>query len=222
MEFLLALVSGLTLGCVHAFDADHIAAVTAFASNHSDGRKAVRFGVMWGLGHTATLVVFGGISAALKFAIPPLVSTVAEGVVGLLLVAIGIWVIRDLLQKKHIHIHAHTHDGEKHVHFHSHAESAGHRHAHSLFLIGATHGFAGTASVMVIVPIAVSQSLISALIFLFLFGVGTIVAMASFAYVIGSLSRFARTQRFLYAFRGLAGVVSLSLGLLWIGKALLY
>lgn len=222
MDMVIALVSGFTLGCMHAFDADHIAAVTAFTSRHPDGRKAARFGVMWGLGHTATLVAFGGISAALKFVIPPLVESIAEVAVGILLVVIGLWVLRDLLRRNRIHLHTHTHDGVAHAHFHSHEESAHHRHAHSMFFVGATHGFAGTAAVMVIVPVTLSQSLVTALLYLVLFGVGTIAAMGSFAYVMGSLSRLAETQRFLAAFRGVAGVASLSLGLLWIGKAVLF
>jgi len=45
MEFLLALISGFTLGCVHAFDADHVAAVTAFTRKHPDARKAAGFGI---------------------------------------------------------------------------------------------------------------------------------------------------------------------------------
>lgn len=219
MEFLLALVSGFTLGCVHAFDADHIAAVTAFASKHPDARKAARFGLIWGLGHTTTLVVFGGISAALKFVIPPLVETLAEGLVGLLLVGIGVWVLQDLLRRKHIHIHAHTHDGVEHVHFHSHEEGAHHRHEHSMFLVGAAHGFAGTAAVMVIIPLTLSQSLVTALVFLLLFGAGTIAAMGTFAYLVGSLSKLNGAKRFLTAFRGVAGAASLGLGLLWIGAA---
>ena len=215
-------MSGFTLGCVHAFDADHIAAVTAFASNHPDGKKAARFGVLWGLGHTTTLVVFGGISAALKFAIPPLVEFYAEAAVGILLVMIGIWVLRDVLKWKHVHLHSHTHDGVEHTHFHSHQEDVQHQHTHSMFLVGATHGFAGTAAVMVIVPITLSQSFLTALLYLTLFGVGTIAAMGSFAYVLGSLSRLVGTKRYLNGFRALTGVVSLSLGLLWIGGAVFH
>jgi len=93
VEFVLALVGGLTLGSIHAFDMDHVAAVTAFTSKHPDSRKAMWFGIVWGLGHTATLVLFGGLSAALKFVIPPIVESIAEAAVGVFLVGIGIWVL---------------------------------------------------------------------------------------------------------------------------------
>ena len=127
-------------------------AVTAFTSKHPHGKKAAKFGLMWGLGHTTTLLLFGGISVALKFAIPPLLESIAEFAVGALLIVIGIWVLRDILQGKQIHIHTHTHDGFEHIHFHSHEHEAHHRHSHSMFLVGAAYGFAGTAAVLVIVP----------------------------------------------------------------------
>ena len=89
-----------------------------------------------------------------------------------------------------------------------------------MFLVGAAHGFAGTAAVMVIIPLTLSQSLVTALVFLLLFGAGTIAAMGTFAYLVGSLSKLNGAKRFLTAFRGVAGAASLGLGLLWIGAAM--
>lgn len=220
MEFFLALAGGLTLGSIHAFDVDHVAAVSAFTSKHPDPKKAVWFGVIWGLGHTTTLLLFGGVSVALKFVIPPIVESIAEVAVGIFLIGIGIWVMRDTLRHKRIHVHKHSHGGVEHMHFHAHERPEDHHHKHSMFLMGATHGLAGTASVMVIIPITLSQSLPTAVLYLLLFGVGTIVSMGLFAYMMGSVSKYAQGKKLLLYLKGFAAVASLVVGILWMGEAM--
>jgi sulfite exporter TauE/SafE len=217
MELLLAMVGGLTLGCLHALDVDHIAAVTVFVSKHPNPRQAATLGIRWGMGHTVSVFVLGVLSLMLKFMIPPLVQSLAEVLVGILLVGIGVWALRDSFRKHSIHLHKHTHDGVEHAHFHSHADRADHLHGHSMFLIGATHGFAGTATLMVIVPLTVTTSLCTVAVYLILFGVGTIVAMGSLAYFMGKLATSMKERRVLSRVQAIAGIVSVSVGLLWIG-----
>jgi high-affinity nickel permease len=218
MDLFLAVTGGFTLGCLHAFDVDHIAAVTAFASKHPNARRASLFGIYWGLGHTATLLILGGLSVALRFVIPQALSSAAEILVGVLLMAIGFWVLRDFVRGTKVHVHKHTHDGVEHVHFHSHAEGDDHRHRHSMFFVGAAHGFAGTAAVMVIIPITITQSLTVAVLYLMLFGIGTMTAMGLFAYLLGSVAQKAGSERAIAIIQALAGSLSLILGIVWIGK----
>lgn len=221
MDLVLAIAGGFTLGCLHAFDVDHVAAVTAFSSKHPSARRASLFGIYWGLGHTATLLVLGGLSVGLKFVIPPVLSAAAELLVGLLLIAIGLWVLRDFFRGAKVHAHKHTHDGVEHVHFHSHAHGEDHRHRHSMFFVGAAHGFAGTAAVMVLVPITITQSLSFALIYLVLFGIGTMSAMGLFAYLLGSVTQRAGSEKVISAVQVAAGSLSLIIGILWIGERIL-
>ncbi len=220
MELVLALFSGLLLGTLHAFDPDHIAAVTAFSSKHPNPRKAVHFGIAWGFGHSATLIVCGLAAVVFRFVIPPSLESVAEGIIGGLLVAIGTWVLAGILRKKKVHIHKHTHDGIEHAHFHSHAVENHHRHRHSMFMVGAAHGLAGTASVLILIPLTLSQSLLAAAAFLILFGVGTTLAMGVFAYLLGSLSQFASMQRVLPTLQSTAGLASICIGILWISNSI--
>jgi len=86
-----------------------------------------------------------------------------------------------------------------------------------MFLIGATHGFAGTASLMVIVPLTVTTSLYTAAVYLILFGIGTIVAMGTLAYFMGKLATSMKERKVLPRVQAIAGVVSIFVGLLWIG-----
>ena len=221
MELLFALLSGFTLGTLHAFDADHLTAVTAFSSGHIESRKAAAFGILWGLGHSATLFLFGLLAIAFRFVIPPLVESVAEAGVGIVLVGIGAWVLRSVFRQKSIHLHKHTHDGIEHVHFHSHEHGVHHRHRHSMVLVGAAHGLAGTASVLVLIPVTMSDSVLSAVIYLLVFGLGTMAAMGIFAYFFGFVSRLAHAGHVLPILRGVAGVASIVVGLVWISSALI-
>jgi high-affinity nickel permease len=221
MDLVVAIVSGFTLGCLHAFDVDHVAAVTAFASKHPTARGASLFGLYWGLGHTATLLVLGGLSVGLRFVIPSSLSVFGELVVGLVLIAVGLWVLRDFFRGKKIHVHRHTHNGVDHVHFHSHADEEGHHHHHSMFFVGAVHGFAGTAAVMVLIPITITQSLGFALVYLVLFGVGTMTAMGLFAYLLGSATQKMGSDRLIAILQAVAGAASLIIGIIWIGEKII-
>lgn len=221
MELLLAIISGLALGVVHAFDVDHIAAVTAFASDHPNPKKAATVGIAWGVGHTTTLILLGGISVLFRFVIPPILESVSELTIGFLLISIGSWVIVDLFRNRRTHLHRHVHDGYEHVHFHSHRKSADHHHRHSMFLVGAAHGFAGTASVMVLVPVTLSQSVATAAGYLILFGIGTVVAMGCIALIVGSAAQRVRSTRLLPFLRLASGVASLAIGCVWIGQRIL-
>lgn len=217
MEIVLPILAGFTLGCIHAFDVDHIVAVTAFASKRPTATGAATFGFLWGLGHTATLVVLGVLSIAFRFAIPPMMESIAETTVGVLLIVIGAWVLLSMFRQKQMHIHKHTHDGVEHVHIHSHADGESHRHSHSMFWVGATHGFAGTAAVMVIIPVAISQSVFSALTYLLLFGIGTMAAMSLFAFTIGTVAARMKSRTVLTWFQALSGVASMVIGFMWVG-----
>lgn len=50
---------GLILGIRHAFDPDHLAAVSTIVTEGGGLKRAARVGLFWGLGHTATLLVAG-------------------------------------------------------------------------------------------------------------------------------------------------------------------
>lgn len=152
-DILLPMVAGLTLGSLHALDADHVAAVSVFVSRNPRPRQAMKFGVRWALGHTTTLLLFGLVVISLKLVVTPFMEMVAEVGIGFMLIAIGAWALNNLLRRQRMHIHRHMHDGVEHVHFHSHGERSDHLHEHSVFLIGAAHGLAGTASVLVVVPV---------------------------------------------------------------------
>ena len=121
MTWATVLVVGFLLGMKHATDADHLAAVATLATRKGSWLDGLHQGAAWGLGHTLTLLLFGGTVLLLGTAIPPQLEQILELMVGLMLVLLGADVLRRLQQQK-VHFHVHAHDnGEIHLHAHSHA-----------------------------------------------------------------------------------------------------
>lgn len=90
-----------------------------------------------------------------------------------------------------------------------------------MFLVGATHGFAGTASVMVMIPVAMTQTVSVAALYLVLFGIGTMLAMSVFAFVVGQISARIDSPRTIPIVQALSGTLSVAVGCLWIGEKIL-
>jgi cytochrome c biogenesis protein CcdA len=191
------LLFGLLLGMRHALDADHVAAVASLATRSATRRDTIRLAAAWGLGHTATLMMLGGALAVLDFALPSGVSRALEAGVGLMLVVLGIDVLRRV-RRRRIHFHVHVHDsGVRHFHAHVHGpdvvhDTAAHRHVHRqnanglssrAMLIGGVHGLAGSAG-LTLLSLQTLHSVGTALVYLALFGLGSMLGMVLFSLVL--------------------------------------
>jgi cytochrome c biogenesis protein CcdA len=181
---------GFLIGIAHAFEADHVAAVSSLVSGRSRPRQMVRMGALWGIGHTLTLALVGGTILIAGTAIPATVSTGLEGVVGLMLIGLGGHVLWRLWRDRvHFHRHAHA-DGTEHLHLHSHRDevrphrAARHAHRHPdptavrTLLVGMMHGLAGSAA-LVLVTAAAMNSALAGVTYIALFGIGSILGMAT-------------------------------------------
>ena len=206
------LALGFLLGLKHALEADHVAAVTSLVTRSASLRETLRVSGAWGLGHAATMIVFGTVLILLGATLPDNVVRALEAVVGVMLVVLGIDVLRRLLKKK-IHVHDHTHDhGVRHVHVHMHERQVSrHEHAHAAVLwpralvVGCVHGLAGTAGLVLLALPTVSSGA-SAALYLVVFGVGTVAGMILFSLVI-SVPLAMSVQRLRWAAYGLEGTV---------------
>jgi sulfite exporter TauE/SafE len=212
----LLIPTALALGALHAFGPDHIAAVSVFVSRRPSWRRAFGLGARWGLGHSITVVIVGGVLAVAGLRLPERFAPLAERVVGITLIVIGIFAVARALR---VHGHWHEHGDVRHWHLHSHRTGEGHEHDHGALLgIGMLHGLAGTGALVVALPVAVASSAASALTFLVAFGIGTIVAMALFSaaagWVLGATTRAsARLHRGAIV---LAGSASVAVGVWWV------
>src|SRR5262245_43532589 len=93
----LALLSAAFLGFRHGFDYDHIAAISDITSVQTTGKKAMRLGLLYALGHAATVAVLGSLVMLFQLSLPPSIDRIAERLVGLTLVILGIYVLGSLL-----------------------------------------------------------------------------------------------------------------------------
>ena len=183
---------GFLLGMHHALEPDHIAAVSSVAARRSSVREIVKHGLTWGLGHTVTLFLFAGAALLLGQMIPEHLAERLEFAVGIMLVILGGYVLWQLWRDR-VHFHSHTHGGTSHFHAHGHRDDAiphehsAHEHGHGFrwrtLMVGLVHGMAGSAALLVI---AVSQvaSPVYGLLYLVLFGVGSIIGMGVLSVVI--------------------------------------
>ncbi len=212
MTVFTALGFGFLLGIKHALDADHIVAVTTIVSRSRSVLRSVLVGLSWGVGHSLVLFVVGFGVLVFKLSIPARLALSMEFVVGVMLVLLGVSVIRRL---RIAHVHLHEHGGREHLHSHSHEEAPRHNHQHVRrpLLIGMVHGLAGSGAITLLVLGAMS-SVVEGLLFLALFGAGSILSMLLFSGLI-SLP-FKLTAGLPYRLnlwvQASAGIISVALG----------
>src|SRR5690242_20517092 len=122
------LAVGLVFGLKHATEVDHVVAVSTIVSRQRNLWRSTWVGAMWGVGHTASLLIAGVIVLSLRIAIPEQVSKWLEFGVALMIIGLGaiaLW--RSLLKRSDVHVHKHSHDGVSHVHVHFHESETRHR-----------------------------------------------------------------------------------------------
>lgn len=211
------LAIGFVLGLQHATEADHLAAVSTIVSEKKSLFTASLVGGLWGVGHTLSLFAVGLLVILLKFQISESLEAWLEASVGAMLVILGINALGKLFKASRIHVHSHEHDGHEHIHIHTHKsemeEASHHRLSPRSLLIGMVHGLAGSAALMLlVVPTIKSQPV--ALLYIVVFGMGSIGGMMAMSFLIGLPFHFT-AGRFDILNRGIrliAGIFSLGLG----------
>jgi nickel/cobalt exporter len=92
----------LLAGILHSFEPDHITAVSVLASEQAIRKKRISWVVIfrasqWALGHSVTLLIFGGIALAFKASLHHYVTNIsawAEIAVGPIMIFLGVKAIR--------------------------------------------------------------------------------------------------------------------------------
>jgi high-affinity nickel permease len=231
INFLAIIGVGFLLGIRHATDPDHVIAVTTIVSRQQSIRHAGIIGILWGLGHTITIVLVGTGIIVFNLAIPPRIGLAMELAVGLMLILLGVlnltglssWITERFtpeLSAGVVHTHVHRHGGEAHVHTHAHDPDAhlgleerpqgpvqqllarvGIYQLLRPLAVGVVHGLAGSAAVALLVLTTI-RSPRWAIAYLLVFGLGTIAGMMLITMILGA--PFAYTgKRFASLNRGL-------------------
>src|SRR5271154_2087261 len=89
---------GLLMGMRHATDPDHVIAVTTILSRQRRFPAATRIGLVWGFGHTLTVLAVGALIIVFKIAIPVRLGLAMEFAVAIVLIILGVGAAARLVQ----------------------------------------------------------------------------------------------------------------------------
>jgi high-affinity nickel-transport protein len=223
------LAIGFFLGMRHATDPDHVIAVSTIVSRERSISKAAFIGVLWGLGHTLTILAVGAAIILFGLAIPARVGLTMEFCVGLMLILLGALNLTGAAKwMSEKFSPAHPPVSGEHVHIHEHHAATlappqalersfaglGRYQALRPVFVGIVHGLAGSAAVALLVLSAIREPK-WAVLYLLVFGIGTIAGMMLITSVIALPFCFAG-YRFAWLNRSLvtgSGILSLVFGL---------
>src|SRR3989449_5457791 len=176
---------GLLLGLRHAFEPDHLAAVSTLATRQGRLLDACRLGLAWALGHTASVGAVVGAIILFGLRLPDRLWPAADLLVALLLIGLGGSVILRYARGRW-HLHVHSHAGAPHLHLHSHVHSHAqgtlHEHAHPQgdarrsLRFGLLHGLAGSAAILVLL-VAAAPTRAAQFAYFLSFAAGTMIGM---------------------------------------------
>jgi high-affinity nickel-transport protein len=90
------MVTALGLGFRHGIDWDHIAAITDLTGSQESGRRSMTLASFYALGHAAVVFALGVLAIALSAEVPNWVDETMGRVVGVTLLALGVYVVVSL------------------------------------------------------------------------------------------------------------------------------
>lgn len=158
MEASFPLLFAAVVGFSHAFEADHLVAVSNIVTKRDRIVLAIKDGIYWGLGHTSTIFLIGLIMIVGRATFLDGYFSYFEAVVGLMLVVLGLYRLYQYRQNA---------DREPHVHY---------DHHHLAYGVGLIHGLAGSGAMILLVMTEV-QGNVNSLLYLLIFGLGSISGM---------------------------------------------
>lgn len=201
---------GTLLGMRHALEPDHLAAVSTLLTGERSSAKAAWLGACWGLGHTLTLLTTGALLVVLQAEMPVIAAQMLQGGVVLLMVGFG---ARAIYQGA-----CRVPTGPTHSHGGPGASSPFHLDRWTLarpLVVGAVHGLAGSGALAALV-VTTLPSTATRLVYLLLFGMGSILGMAALSGILGwPLARLGGHRLFARTVSLVVGCVSTALGLHW-------
>jgi hypothetical protein len=148
----------LAAGFSHAFEADHLVAVSNIVTRRTSPLAAIKDGIFWGLGHTSTILLVASVYLLGKFVLDEADFKYLEACVGAMLIVLGSYRLYKLYENQ--------------SHGHVHPEPA-----FSLaYGVGMMHGLAGSGALLISVLTQVEGSL-NGLGYLLIFGAGSVFGM---------------------------------------------
>jgi hypothetical protein len=179
LTLIILLTYALYEGFIHAFETDHVLAVSNIVSQRNRVAAAIKDGIFWGLGHTSTIFLIGVIMIFFKIKISENSFSYFEATVGLMLIVISVFRFYLFWRNERTEIQIHKHDDVEHngenEQYHVHIGGV-HLHKTS-YGIGIIHGLAGSGALVLLIMSQI-PTVLGGLLYLLLFGVGSILGMA--------------------------------------------
>ncbi len=175
--FLLALA--LALGFKHAYDADHLIAVSNFMIRSPSVRNTASMSLNWAMGHmltagAITLLLYGAFSEVIVSSL-----SYFELGVGAMLIVLGIIGIAWETGRFHVHLHRHRKISHAHPHVHAFGFRR-HLHPH-LFAVGVVQGLASNDELFTLLVISLGMVTLPGLLMsIGIFSLGVALGMVLF------------------------------------------
>lgn len=144
------------IGFSHAFEADHLVAVSNLVTRREKIMEAAKDGLFWGLGHTSTIFFIGILMLLMGVSVQEHHFGVMEAFVGCVLIGLGVFRLIGYYRNRS-----------------KNPQEEGHRLAYG---VGLVHGLAGSGAVVLLVMTEVQGS-INGLLYLLIFGLGSVLGM---------------------------------------------
>jgi len=218
LSFGMLLLIALAWGIRHAFDADHIMAVTGFnvarsAPQQQSYSNFMAFCLHWSIGHGGMILIVGVLVLLLGMAIPVQLALYAEYVCAALLLLIGLVLLIGCGNRQRVHSHqpnGHFLTQLSHVTQHFLQQKP----KQSALTVGLVHGLSGSAVLLALVPMANLQSAWLGLLYLLSFSLGVSAGMAVIALSLNyGYRRWVTSRQWLLRLRLILGLSSLCYGI---------
>ena len=235
ITFISMIALGFFLGMRHATDPDHVVAVSTIVSRQRKLKHAAIIGILWGFGHTFTIFIVGSAIILFNFVIPPRIGLSMELSVGLMLILLGVLNLSGILQwiaktytrlQSGVEAAPHVHGACRHSHSqHTRAKAVTNSWTSGVcsqlglyqiirpLAVGIVHGLVGSAAVALLV-LATIRDPFGAVVYLLVFGIGTIAGMMVITAAIALAFKFseARSTRLNRGLSTVSGLISVSFG----------
>ena len=166
IELPISLFFAALVGFGHAFEADHLLAVSSLVTKRQSMSAAIKDGIYWGLGHTSTIFLVGAVMIVGKSTLLNGRFQYFEALVGLALILLGIHRWYRLYHPQDTHSHEGPIAGR-----------------HLAYGVGLVHGLAGSGTMVLLVMNDI-EGQIAQMAYLLIFGIGSVVGMLTAAGVL--------------------------------------
>ncbi len=222
------LVFTFFLGMIHALTPGHGKTIVSAYMVGTRGTvgDAITLGITVTVAHMSSVIIFGVILAFVsRYAVPEKIVPYLGMASGLIIVALGAWMLYTRLRSRDAHAHAH-HDHTGHDHHHNHNHDEGRPGRLGLISLGISGGMVPCYDAIVVLLLAFSLNKVLlglSLITIFSFGLASVLIALAILFAKSSslLDKYMNENRFVHHVPVMSALMITVLGILLAGKSFL-